>query len=159
MFSVTVLMNENFLFYVFCDIIEDMKDTIVNTQNKQKIEEFAKKHGLSLLVLFGSQATGKTHKKSDIDIAFISSKKLSLREVANLAFEATSILQDGPVDLVDVRNTSPLLLREIVQSGKILYEKESSTFILLKIYAHKLVMEAKPLLKLRRDSLNNFLQR
>lgn len=37
-------------------------------QAKKVAETVAKKHGLSFVALFGSQATGRVHEKSDIDI-------------------------------------------------------------------------------------------
>ena len=41
------------------------------------IEEVAKKYDVSLIVLFGSQAKGNTHKHSDTDVAFLPNKNLS----------------------------------------------------------------------------------
>ena len=43
---------------------------------KDAIAEIAKKNNLNFVVLFGSQATGRVHEKSDIDIAVLGSKEV-----------------------------------------------------------------------------------
>ena len=45
------------------------------TEIKPEIEKLAKKYRLSMIVLFGSQVSGKTHPQSDFDFAFLSEKK------------------------------------------------------------------------------------
>ena len=40
---------------------------------KNEMAEIAEKYGLDFIVLFGSQATGRTHPKSDVDIGLHSS--------------------------------------------------------------------------------------
>ena len=54
---------------------------------KEKVKEIAQKYGLSFVALFGSQATGKTHQKSDIDIAYLSKNDLGLERESNLIFD------------------------------------------------------------------------
>ena len=47
---------------------------------QDKIEEIAKKYSLKLLLLFGSQSSGKTHPMSDFDFGynFIVEDKISI---------------------------------------------------------------------------------
>lgn len=40
--------------------------------DREKIKEVAEKYDLEFVVLFGSQATGQTHQKSDVDLGVIS---------------------------------------------------------------------------------------
>ncbi len=128
-------------------------------KTKSKIENLAKKHHFSLVMLFGSQATGKTHLKSDIDIAFLSDKYLNLIDIAKITADFSKELEIGNLELVDMKNASPLLLKQVAQKSTLLYEKEPSMFAEFKIYAFKRFMEAKPLLDLRELSLNKFLQK
>ena len=73
--------------------------------------------------LFGSSATGKTHRHSDVDIAVTLSNKIPAKRFLawRLAMlpKLCSVLKTDNVDLV-VLNDAPLVLRyEIVSSGKI----------------------------------------
>jgi predicted nucleotidyltransferase len=51
-------------------------------QEKQYIARIAQKYSLELILLFGSQATGRTHGQSDFDVAYLSKQKLDLEEEA-----------------------------------------------------------------------------
>jgi len=42
----------------------------LNERQKEKIGEICRNFGLPILLLFGSQVSGKTHGESDIDLAF-----------------------------------------------------------------------------------------
>lgn len=122
-----------------------------------RIAALAQKCGMTLLVLFGSQATGKTHEKSDADIAFASRQKLSPRAVAEIAFDLSSIAGFLNIELIDLRDAPPLLLKNIAVSGIVVYESEPRAFALFKIYALKRFMEAQTILSLRAASLDAFL--
>jgi len=125
---------------------------------KNDIEILAVKYHLSLVILFGSQASGKTHAKSDTDIAFTSDKRIRPYEVAKMHLEFTQCLKIKNIELVDLHDAPPLLLREIARQSIVLYEKDQSQFARLKIYALKRYMEAKPLLSLRTKSREDFVR-
>lgn len=127
-------------------------------ETKSKIEKLAKKHHLSLMVLFGSQATEKTHPQSDVDFAFLSEKQTSLSDIAKIEFEFSNELGIKNLELVDLKNAPPLLLKQIAKKSILLYEKETSLFANFRIYSLKRFMEEKKLLDLRELSLNKFLQ-
>lgn len=78
---------------------------------------------IKLLVLFGSQATGKAGKNSDTDVAVLSDGELTLAEKGEIGIEAGKILHvsEDKIDVIDIRRASPLLQQEIAQSGKLLY--------------------------------------
>ena len=128
---------------------------------KPKIAELAEKYGLSLVLLFGSQATGKTHPKSDVDIAFLTEKRLDLMDTIKLqmVFSETQKIKD--LELVDIKNAGPLLLKQIAEKSVLLYEnkKDSFPFYNFKIYAFKIFMESKRLFDLQKLSFNKFLQK
>ncbi|MFH1188023.1 MAG: nucleotidyltransferase domain-containing protein [bacterium] len=126
---------------------------------KPKIKKIAKRHKFSLVLLFGSQATGKTHANSDVDIAFVSEKYLRPSDAAKIQFEISQKLKIKNLELVDLKNATPLLLNQIAKKSVLLYEKEQSVFASFKIYGFKRFMEAKDLLKLRDLSLDKFIQK
>lgn len=128
-------------------------------QTKPKIRELAEKYHLLILALFGSQVTGKTHPQSDVDIAFLSAKPMSLNETAKMQFDFSEKLKIKNLEMVSLNGSHPLLLKQVAQKSISLYEKETSSFARFKIYAFKRHMEAKKLLELRELSLQKFLQK
>lgn len=126
---------------------------------KSKMKKIAKKYQFSLVLLFGSQATGKIHANSDVDIAFVSEEYLRPSDVAKIQLEISQELKIKNLELVDLKNATPLLLKQIAQKSILLYEKEQSLFANFKIYGFKRFMEAKDLLKLRDLSLDKFIQK
>ena len=122
------------------------------------ISAIAEKYRLSLVVLFGSQATGKTHKESDVDIAYLPGRPLSPEEEININYELTLVSRTDRVDTVNLRNAPGLLLKQIVDQGVIFYEKTGTEFAELEIYAMRRYKEATPLFEIRREKLDAFLK-
>lgn len=90
--------------------------------NLKKIAKLAKKHGLRLVVLFGSYAEKKIHPESDLDIAFYPGKKVNEEKLYN---DFIRLLRRADVDLVNLFTThDPLLRFEALSKGKLLYEAE-----------------------------------
>lgn len=103
------------------------------------------------LCFLGSQATEKTHRGSDVDIAYYSVEPLSMREKGTLILALMSVMKTKKIDLVALHNASPLLLNEIAKNGSVLYESKPAAFINFYLYARRLYDEAKPLLQLRSE--------
>ena len=120
-------------------------------------QEMAIKFNLKLLVLFGSQATGRTHKNSDIDIGFLSDRDYGPGEVANMQVGIEQELGTGPVELVDLKSAPSLLQRHVATEGLLLVEREPGIFAQFKITAIKKSMEARKLISLQHLSLVKFL--
>lgn len=121
-------------------------------QHTEKLRTIAENFRLALITLFGSQATGKTHPGSDMDIAVLAEKELRPRELAEIASELAAALGVKEVDITDLHNAAPLLLANVARSSQLLYEKNPSGFARFRIYAMKRFMEARPLF-LMRDAL------
>ncbi len=138
----------------FC-YIQGMRKTF----DQKLLREFSEKNGLQLLVLFGSQASGKTHPKSDTDIGFVSARKKNLLETIDMQRDMSQACAIRDLDLVDLRAVSPLFLKNITDSGVVLYEERPGIFSELRMYAFKLFVETKPLRALRAASLERFLQK
>ena len=117
---------------------------------KQKFVELAGKHGLVLGVLFGSQATGKTHAKSDIDVGFIADRQLSLWQIAELQEELMVATGQGNIKLIDLNYIAPATPETAAMylDSVLLYEKEQNNFAEFQLYAQKLYMECHERLKL-----------
>lgn len=127
---------------------------------RPKIEELAKKYQLSLMVLFGSQVEQKyLHKESDFDIAYLSEKDLDLMEEAKLICDLMPIFGSDKVELVNLKKTGPLLMKQIFEKHNILHCKDSEIYHRYKIYALKRYIEAQPLFSLRNLLIKKFFQK
>ena len=120
-----------------------------------KIRELAEKYGLSLVVLFGSQAAGQAHKESDFDVAYLSDKKISFEEEIKINTELTEIFRSDEVQLVNAKTASPLLLKRIVQSAAVLYEQKPGFFTDLYLYALRVYEDANILFNLQTDYITH----
>ena len=126
---------------------------------KGPIKKLALKYDLALVVLFGSQVTGKTHKESDYDIAYLSSgKKINLEEEIKINNELIEIFKHNAIQLVNLKNVSPLLGKKIVEHAIVLYEKERHLFDTFFISALRLYDEARPLFDLRSHYVSNIIE-
>lgn len=127
--------------------------------DKNKVAEIAKRHALSLVVLFGSQATGHTHKKSDVDIGFIADREIDYRENYDITRELARVFKNPDVELVNIYNTAPDFKKQVADTGVVLYEADGSVFDFFKMHANRIYMETKPLREYRSMYIRNFLQK
>ncbi|MFH1601679.1 MAG: nucleotidyltransferase domain-containing protein [Candidatus Shapirobacteria bacterium] len=78
--------------------------------------------------LFGSSARKQQRQDSDLDVAVIILDKNNapLRKIINFLASYFPVEKLDPV-IVDLQNTSPLLLFQIIKEGKLLYEKKKNS--------------------------------
>ncbi|OHA25963.1 MAG: hypothetical protein A3C06_01930 [Candidatus Taylorbacteria bacterium RIFCSPHIGHO2_02_FULL_46_13] len=99
---------------------------------KLKIAEIAEKHGLDLVVLFGSSARGTHRAGSDIDIAVFSKH---LADISLVAEEIASAIGRNDVEVADLSHASSYLMRAVAEDGIVLFESQNDFFEEWKIYA------------------------
>lgn len=126
-------------------------------ERENYLRKLAKIYRLQLLLLFGSQAEGGQHARSDFDVAYYSRQDLDLLEEAQLAVDLVSVVKSEAVDLVNMKKAPPLLLYAIFISPKILYAKDMFFFYAMQAYALKKYAEAKPLFALRSKRLQDII--
>jgi predicted nucleotidyltransferase len=98
--------------------------TIIILENAQ--EFLISKNNPSYIIVFGSFANGKTHKESDIDLAFYPKERLlSSFEVFRLAQELADILKMD-VDLVDITQAFAVFQAQIFSTGKVIYSNDET---------------------------------
>ena len=129
---------------------------------KPIIEKLAKKHRLSLVLLFGSRVSGKIHKHSDYDIAVLGDKPLDLMEEGKMVCDFFSIFQTQEIDLVDLKKAPPLLMKKIFDENKILFCGDLEIYYKYQSYALKRFIEARQLFEAGDDffkfNINKFRQ-
>lgn len=74
--------------------------------------------------LFGSTVTGDGGPLSDIDVALLFSKRVSLREFGLVVSDLSEALGRNDVDPVDLFDASPLLRHRIFTRGRLLLDRE-----------------------------------
>lgn len=117
---------------------------------KPQIATVAEKYGLDFVVLYGSQATGRTHSMSDVDIGVISGGEV---DRFKLMSEMDQIFGRDDVSVVDLSMASPTLMRAVVVDGKLLYERKQAMYLKWKFYAIRTWMETSWLRALGRRKL------
>lgn len=117
----------------------------ITQRQKEKVEEIAQKYHLKLVLLFGSAAGGRTHRESDIDIAYLSEESLDFKAAYHLNYEFTDVFQNDRVDIVDMKKAPPLLFHAIFQNPQILFSADDIVFFSQQAYAFKKYIESKPL--------------
>jgi predicted nucleotidyltransferase len=125
---------------------------------KPKIQKLAEKYGLSLVLLFGSQATGYMHKHSDIDIGYVSSRNIDYRENYDITLELMQIFRHKDVELVNIYNISPSMKKQIADTGIVLYEESPVIFDYFKMHAIREYIDTKPLRTYRDLLLKDFIK-
>ena len=121
---------------------------------KLKIIPLAEKYNLKLVILFGSQASGRTHKHSDIDIGFLPISDFDAE--IYLLTDLYQILKREDAQVVNLKNASPLLRYSALSDCIVLFEKNNGIYDNARGYAFKLYAETKPLYDLRRARLSQY---
>jgi predicted nucleotidyltransferase len=124
-------------------------DMIELEKFKPDIEEIAKKYELKLVVLYGSQATGKAKPDSDIDIAVLGNRRIDFNKHIKLVNEFTSLFHTDEIDVKLLHKTSPLFRYEVMRDGVLLYGSDYD-FVSFKSYAFRDYMDSQDLFRLKR---------
>ncbi len=108
--------------------------------NRPAVRSAARRHGLDLVILFGSRARGIDRPGSDADVAFLTTgggrRGFGTRQEGELTESVARALHapEG-VDLVDIRRASSLLQYEVARDGIVLYERKPGIFGRFRLYA------------------------
>ena len=93
------------------------------------LQNWCQNQPISLCVLFGSQATGKTHSHSDVDLAVWPTESSTSAQKLQWVTDLERIL-DKDVSLVIVSpELDPVLGFEIVKNGRLLYQQEPEQWL------------------------------
>lgn len=99
----------------------------ITREQKQGINKIAKKYGLKLVLIFGSQVSGKTHKESDLDIAVLGNKTLVFEKQLSLN-NKLSVIFNKNVDLSIINTANPLLLFQVSKNSQLIFGNRQDYF-------------------------------
>ena len=105
----------------------------ITAGQKKNIAKIAKKHGLKLVLLFGSFAVGKNREDSDMDIAVLGNKDISFQKSIDLIGEFSRVFHEN-IDLALLNHANPLLLHQVNQKPVLLFGSAKNYFS-FKLYA------------------------
>ncbi len=96
------------------------------------------------LYLFGSQATGRNHPNSDVDVAFLSEGPTS--EFPYELADAWSGRLGARVDLVDLARAPVDLIHEVLRDGRIMLDRDPALRVRFEVLARKRYLDLRPML-------------
>ena len=115
---------------------------------KSAIKGVAKKYGLSLVLLYGSQVKGDIHKESDIDVAVLGAKPISTDDLIALSNEFAQIFEVYEIDVKSLHNTDALFRYQVMSNSLLLYGR-SYDYHSFKAYAFRSYHDSSDLLRLK----------
>ncbi|MFH1563275.1 MAG: nucleotidyltransferase domain-containing protein [Nitrospirota bacterium] len=127
--------------------------------NQIKLQEIAVFHKITLIILFGSNASGKFSKNSDIDLGILFDKPPTNVQEEKILEDFIHLLRTDRLDIVVLNYVSPLLLFQVAIKGKPIYEKEKGNFLRFSITAYKKYWESNKFRRLKEVFLEKEIRR
>ena len=101
-----------------------VKDKMLTDTEKNVIVDYlTQKVNPDLIYVFGSYSKNRERKNSDIDIAYLSEKKIDEYQLFLLAQELADKLNQE-VDLIDIKRASTVFKTQIIQ-GNLIYNRDN----------------------------------
>lgn len=122
----------------------------MNIPSTQKLDEIRQKYALELILLHGSQVSGKTHDKSDVDIAVLSKDREQKLDWYVLASDLNEVFGVDNVDITLLDHANPLLLKTVTDGARLL-SGTVMDFYKLKLRAFHAYNDYLPYLKMESD--------
>ena len=112
---------------------------------------------LKLLILFGSRARGEHKPDSDWDFAVLYGERSDRKDISSLLkiytlLEQAFEIPDDKIDVVDLKECSPILAHYVARDGQLLYERETGLF---EVFKEKFLMNPEESKALYRQLRNN----
>lgn len=123
-----------------------MKNNTLEHALKELPSLFKRKRKIASVYIFGSTATGRNHRGSDLDLAIISKKMISDRDRIKMEAElSTKLRQD--VHLVVFNQSSPLLQHQILKYGRLISENDPAERVRQEVLARAEYLDTKHLFR------------
>ena len=114
------------------------------------LDQIARRHGIRLLLQFGSTVSGPVHERSDVDLGVLLDRpSLGLREYGDLDHDLHALFPGRKLDLAILNRADPLFLKQITDNCTLLHGSEAE-LRRLKLYAFKRYQDHRKYLDLER---------
>lgn len=127
--------------------------------NKTRLKEIAILHKITLIILFGSEASGRSSKDSDIDLGILFDKPPSNAREEKVLEDFIHLFRTDRLDIVVLNHASPLLLFQVATKGKPVYEKARGNFLRFSITVYKRYWENNKFRRLKEVFLEREIKR
>lgn len=118
--------------------------------NMPSFVEFARRHGIRLVVQFGSTVGGTRHPFSDVDIAVqFDHPDESLEMLIEVSEEFQKLMPDQTIDLAVLNRADPLFLKQVMDRCCLLFGR-SQDLARLRMYAFKYYQDYRRFLEIER---------
>ncbi|MDB9543249.1 nucleotidyltransferase domain-containing protein [Microcystis aeruginosa CS-1036] len=112
---------------------------------------------LKLLILFGSRARGEHKPDSDWDFAVLYEERSAQKDISSLLkiytlLEQALEIPEDKIDVIDLKECSPILAHYVARDGQLLYERETGLF---EVFKEKFLMNPEESKALYRQLRNN----
>lgn len=129
-------------------------------QQARDLAGVAERHGLRLVVAFGSRVTEKDHPGSDLDLAVLPSSgaEVPISTLSGLIADLAGIFPDDRVDVSLIHHADPLFLKKIFETGVLLHGDEAE-FRRYRVYAFRRYSEYLPYLRIEDAATRRLVER
>lgn len=134
-------------------MVELIKIPLVD-EIRERLTPLFQDEGLRLVMLFGSSVTGKMHRHSDIDLAFLFDRDMDIIALTN---NVIRLLHTDNVDVIDLKHASPLLRFSVVKHGRLLHERLQGEFNSFSSLTFRRYVDTKKLRDMQATSIKHFL--
>jgi uncharacterized protein len=115
-----------------------------------RLDHVAHRHGIQLLLQYGSTIAGRTHARSDIDLGVVLAHVPSMDEYGALVTDLQQLFPGHDVDLAILNHADPLFLKKVLERCSLLYGSVSQ-LQQLKLYAFKRYQDHRRFLAMERE--------
>jgi predicted nucleotidyltransferase len=116
-----------------------------------RLDALARRHGIELILQFGSTVTGRTHPASDVDLAVLLERvPEDLQTYGELIADLQALGPGREVDVALINRADPLFLKRILGECRLLYGTVSR-LQRLRLYAFKRYQDHRRFLALERE--------
>jgi predicted nucleotidyltransferase len=105
--------------------------------DSQALADLARRHGIALVIRFGSTVTGQTHPGSDVDLGVLFERlPRTLNEELQAIADLQALGSGRPVDVAVLNRADPLLLKQVTDHARLEYGTDAR-FDAFRRYAFK----------------------
>jgi len=128
-----------------------------NSDASQTLEDLARRHGLALILQFGSTVDGALHERSDLDIAVLFDERPpGLDERSEIVHELQGLFPKREIDLAVINHADPLFLKQVLERCRLL-AGSPRRLAELKIYGFKRYQDHRRYLALESEHVRRVL--
>lgn len=120
----------------------------------ERLAAVAERHGIRLLLQFGSTVSGRTHARSDVDLAvWLERRPESMDSQLAVLRDVASLFPGCETDVAFVNGADPLFLKQITDRCRVLYGSDRALQE-LRLYAWKRYQDHRRFLAMEREYVN-----